>query len=160
MLSGARLGPDAERSAFGALSAFAVTVVVARAINSILERERPATRPRALARRIWRAPGGKHSRVHHFVPGIGLTLLSGGAAILRAGDRTGMALSVAHGTGTALVLDELAVMLQRRDAYWRSEKLAFAQGGVAGLAAAVLAGRFYRRGMRAGRRPDQATPLR
>lgn len=146
LLSGAGDAPAYERSAFGALSSFAVTIAIARAAASLKEREQPATRPRALLRRAWRTPGGSHVRVHHFVPGTALAFVGGGAAILRSGDLLGIGLSMVWGTGTALALDEIEVVLRRRDAYWRSKPLALAEAGSAAVGAAVLATRFHRRG--------------
>jgi len=63
--------------------------------------------------------GGRH--VHHFVPGIGLAFLSGGAAIATRGKEIDRWLAVPFGAGAALTLDEAALLLQLEDVYWTEE---------------------------------------
>lgn len=143
-LRGYRVSSPAERAGFGMLSAFAVTVAIARAINYGRERDRHAPRLRSWARRAYHAPGGNELRVHHFVPGIGLTFLAGGGAILTRSDGHESWLGPLFGVGAGLVLDEIGLLLQADNPYWGSEALAVAQSAVAALGAAALAIRFSR----------------
>jgi hypothetical protein len=144
-LRGYRVSSPAERAGFGMLSAFAITVATARAINYGRERDRQAPRLRSWARRTYHAPGANELRVHHFVPGIGLTLAAGGGAILTHSDGHETWLGPLFGTGAGLVLDEIALLVQADNPYWGSETLALAQSAVAALGAAALAVRFSRK---------------
>jgi hypothetical protein len=54
--------------------------------------------------------------------------------------------TVLFGVGTGLTLDEVALLVELQNPYWRSGKASLVQGALAALAAAVLAARFYRRG--------------
>ena len=84
--------------------------------------------------------------MHHFLPGIGLALTAGAAAILTRRDGRKLWLSLPFGTGAGLTFDEVALLVKRDNPYWGSEALALAQGAVAALAAAALAAHFCRRG--------------
>jgi hypothetical protein len=55
-------------------------------------------------------------------------------------------LGLAFGTGSGLTLDEIAVLTERDNPYWESERLALAQAAVAALGAAGLMGRFLGKG--------------
>ncbi|MDA0565463.1 hypothetical protein LG943_14225 [Streptomonospora sp. S1-112] len=66
-------------------------------------------------------PGGLH--IHHVVFGVGFMMLGGVAALLIT-DRTGVPIAVAaalFGFGSALVLDEFALILHLRDVYWTEQ---------------------------------------
>lgn len=84
------------------------------------------------------APGGLH--IHHVVFGVAFMLLGGVAALLIP-DRTGVPIAVAaalFGLGSALVLDEFALILHLRDVYWTEQGRAsvdavFAAIGLTGL---------------------------
>jgi hypothetical protein len=128
------------------LSAFAITVATARAVNYRRERDRRAPRLRSWARRAYHAPGDDGLRLHHFVPGIGLTFAAGGGAILTRSDGHESWLGPLFGTGAGLVLDEIGLLVQADNPYWGSETLALAQSAVAALGAAALAVRFSRQG--------------
>ena len=127
-------------------SAFAATIVVSRLVNYVRERRRPAPRIRSWTRRAYHSPGREQLRVHHFLPGMGLALATGGAAILTRSDGREFWLSLPFGAGAGLTLDEIALLLKRDKPYWDSERFALIQSTVGGLAAAALAGRFVRRG--------------
>lgn len=143
---GYRTVSPAERAGFEMLSAFSSTVAASRALNYVRERRRPAPRLRSLTRRAHTAAERRRLRVHHYVPGIGLIFAAGGAAILtRPGDREAW-LSLTFGAGAGLTLDEIALLIQVDNPYWRSETAALAQAAVAALAAGALAARFHRRG--------------
>jgi hypothetical protein len=152
---GYRVGSPAERAGFGMLSAFAVTVATARAVNYGRERGRRAPRLRSWARRAYHTPGGGELRVHHFVPGIGLTFIAGGGAILIHSDGHETWLGPLFGTGAGLVLDEIGLLLQADNPYWGSEALALAQSAVAALGATALAIRFSRQTRPAPSEPRQ-----
>jgi hypothetical protein len=64
--------------------------------------------------------GGQH--LHHYMWGIGL--LTGVGAIAVSGtdeQKNHPSLSVAYGSGLALIVDELALLLDLRDVYWAKE---------------------------------------
>lgn len=130
------------------LSAFAATIAVSRGINYARERRRSAPRLRSWARRAYHSPGREQLRVHHFVPGMGLAFTAGGAAIMVRTDGREVWLGLPFGTGVALTVDEIALLLKRDNPYWDSETFALGQAAVAALAAAALVGRFHRRGAR------------
>jgi hypothetical protein len=145
-LRGYRSVSPAERGALGLLSAFAPTVAVARGINYVRERRRPAPRLRSWARRAYSAPGQDQVRVHHFVPGMGLAFAAGCAAILSRSDGREFWLSLPFGAGVGLTLDEIALLVDRDNPYWASERAALAQSAAAGLAATALAAHMVRLG--------------
>jgi hypothetical protein len=66
-------------------------------------------------------PGGLH--IHHAVFGIGLMLLGGIAGFAMPPDLAGWraAAAAVFGIGSALVLDEFALILRLRDVYWSQE---------------------------------------
>ena len=138
-----------ERAAFGMLSTFAAAIGISRSVNYVRERRRPAPRLRSWARRAYHSPGQERLRVHHYLPGIGLALAAGGAAILTRTDGRELWLSLPFGAGAGLTLDELALLVERDNPYWDSERFALIQSGAAALAAAALAARFHRLGARA-----------
>jgi len=136
--------PTRERAAFGVLLSFACTIAISRAINYMRERRRPFPRTRGRVRRVynWPRPGG--TRVHHFVPGIGVALAAGGTAITGT-DGWEQLLSIPFGIGAGLTADEIALLIDVDNPYWRSERLAIYQATAAGLGAALLAARATRR---------------
>jgi hypothetical protein len=144
---GYRAVSAAERAGFGMLTAYAAAIGSSRAVNYGRERNRRMPRVRSWARRAHHAPGrGDQLRIHHFLPGIGLAFLAGGAAILTHGDGGELWLGIPFGTGTGLALDEVGLLVSADNPYWRSESLALAQSAAAALGAAALAIRFHRRG--------------
>ena len=116
-LTGYHAAPPAERASFGMLSACAITIAVARAITYGIERDRNAPRLRSWARRAYQALEGDAVRVHHFVPGIALTLASGAAATLTRSDGHEFTLSVPLGTGAGLILDEIGLLVESDNPY-------------------------------------------
>jgi hypothetical protein len=124
-------------------TSFSCTVLTTRAVNYVRERRRPMPAMRSRARRLWSAPRSSDLRVHHFVPGIGIVAALGATAILSSTDRTATWLSAPFGTGLALTLDELALLLNRKNAYWTSERFAFSQAAVSGAIALGLTGHVY-----------------
>jgi hypothetical protein len=59
--------------------------------------------------------------IHHFIPGILLTFVSGGGAIVLRHERLHPILAVPFGIGMALILDESALLLELKDVYWSEE---------------------------------------
>jgi hypothetical protein len=148
------LSPSPERAASAVLTSYSITIAAARGVNYVRERRRVAPRLRSLARRAYAAPRGDGARVHHFLPGIALSLLTGGVAVVTRTTGAELRFGLPFGTGAALTLDELALLTGFDKGYWRSERFAIVQGGVSAFAAAILAGRFGWRG-RAGAGPAE-----
>jgi hypothetical protein len=91
--------------------------------------------------------GQRH--IHHFVPGIALAFLCGGAAIAATHERLEQSLAVGFGAGVGLTFDEAALLLDLRDVYWTREGVLSVQvslGVTAVMAAAILGLRLIRRG--------------
>lgn len=91
--------------------------------------------------------GERH--VHHFVPGIVLSLLAGGAAVLTDDEQLEAWLAIPFGVGTALTLDESALLLRLDDVYWSEEGIVSVQISFVALlmlSGAALALRTLRRG--------------
>ncbi|WP_395106451.1 hypothetical protein [Actinomadura sp. SCN-SB] len=67
------------------------------------------------------APGGHH--IHHVVFGLGLMCVGGVGGLLPRDDTSAMAAALAgvFGAGTALVLDEFALVLHLQDVYWSEQ---------------------------------------
>lgn len=89
------------------------------------------------------------THVHHFVPGIGLLLLAGGASVLSRDEAHDPPLAIAFGVGAALTLDESALLLRLDDVYWSEEGILSVQVTLAAaslVSAAALASRILRRG--------------
>lgn len=91
------------------------------------------------------------THVHHFVPGIAMMMLAGGASIASADERLDPLLAVPFGAGAALTLDESALLLRLDDVYWTEEGILSVQVTLAVSAVAsslALAMRALRRGER------------
>ena len=88
--------------------------------------------------------------MHHAVPGIAISLVTGATAILTREDGQAAWLSLPFGIGTGLTLDQIALLFERDNPYWGSEGIALTEAAVAALAASGIAARVHRRGVRAG----------
>jgi hypothetical protein len=89
------------------------------------------------------------SHVHHFVPGIVVAFLAGGASIVVRDQRLGPLLAIPFGTGVALTLDESALLLRLDDVYWTEEGIVSVHimlSALGVLAAAALLLKVLRRG--------------
>ncbi len=109
-----RVGP-AERALMLSWAAFGVTFGIARAVTHLL-RHRDAGSGGSGGIVI----GGRH--LHHYNFGIALLMLVGGIAVhgqepLRRHPLT----AISYGTGCALIVDELALLLDLQDVYWAKE---------------------------------------
>jgi hypothetical protein len=91
--------------------------------------------------------GSKH--IHHFVPGTLLSLAAGGASIASPNEQLDRWLAIPFGVGTALVLDESALLLELQDVYWSEEgivSLQIAFAAVTAIAALAYGVRVVARG--------------
>ena len=91
--------------------------------------------------------GRRH--VHHFVPGIVLAFVSGGAAVVSRNQELDRWLALPFGAGVALTLDESALLLDFEDVYWTEEGVVSVQitmAAIALLGALELTRRVLRRG--------------
>jgi hypothetical protein len=89
--------------------------------------------------------------VHHFVPGILIAFVAGGAGILTSNDRLESAFAIPFGVGMGLTFDEAALLLDLRDVYWSREGLLSVQISLAiaaTLGGTILALRMIGRGER------------
>jgi hypothetical protein len=89
--------------------------------------------------------GRRH--IHHFVPGIGLAFLAGGAGIVAREPRPWLA--APFGAGVALTLDESALLIHLDDVYWAEDGILSVQITLAAMAVLglyVRARRLMRRG--------------
>lgn len=133
----------AENALFNMLASFTLTFALARAVTHLI-RARGALGPVRNVR-----VGGSH--IHHFVPGILLAFVSGGAALLVRDESIDPWLALPFGVGTALTLDESALLLKLDDVYWSEEGVVSVQvtfAAVMMLSAGMLAVRVLRRGER------------
>src|SRR5262245_29380121 len=71
--------------------------------------------------------------IHHMVPGLVLALTSGYLGLVLTAQRPTNLLAILFGIGTALVLDEFALLLRLADVYWEPQ-------GRESVDAVVLAG--------------------
>jgi hypothetical protein len=136
-----RQASHAETSLLNMLSSFMITFGTVRASTHVI-RTRGNFGP-------FRNVRLGDSHVHHFVPGILLALLSGGTAVIVKDERLDPWLAIPFGVGTALTLDESALLLKLDDVYWSEEGIVSVQITLAALAmlsAAILALRVLRRG--------------
>jgi hypothetical protein len=93
--------------------------------------------------------GGRH--VHHFIPGILLAFVAGGAALVTERERIEEALAIPFGVGVGMTFDEAALLLELEDVYWSREGLISLQlsfGLAAVLGATILGLRMLSRGER------------
>ena len=138
---GYRTSPEQENALFNMAAAFALTLGLARWTTALIRSGRHR-RPMGDV-----FVGRRH--IHHFVPGIVLALGAGGSAIALRRRNVDRWLALPFGAGSALVLDEAAVLLQLEDVYWSEEgvlsvQLSFA--ALAVLASLALVVRLLRRG--------------
>jgi hypothetical protein len=133
--------PVLENATFMLLTSFVTIFISARGISYLLRRRSSVGPFRDL--RV----GRRH--IHHFVPGIALLMLSGGAAILTKDESLEPKLAVLFGAGMGMTLDESALLLELEDVYWTEEGLLGVQitlAVAAMFAALALALKFTRRG--------------
>lgn len=82
-------------------------------------------------------PGGLH--IHHVVFGVVLMLIGGVSALLAYRSMPGLVVAaVLFGIGSALVLDEFALILHLKDVYWEEEGRTSIDAVFAAVAIAIL----------------------
>ena len=144
-VAGYQAGSEREHALLNLLVAYAVTAGLAR-LSTHQIRSRGAFGP--FRNRRW---GDRH--IHHFVPGIGLALLTGGASIVSRDEDWDRWLAIPFGIGAALTLDEAALLVQLEDVYWSKEGVLSVQASMAtlsGLGALAIGLRTVRRGEEVG----------
>lgn len=129
---GYRVSSTRDNTVFSMVATFVWTFGWARAITYAIR-----VRGRLGPIRDLRTASGRH--IHHFLPGMVLALLAGGWSIASQNQDLDRWLAFPFGLGTALVVDEAALLLELEDVYWTEEghlsvQLAFA---TVGLLAAV-----------------------
>jgi hypothetical protein len=138
---GYRQTPARETALLNLLSSFTLTVGVARlSVHTI--RARGSWGPfRNLS------IGRRH--IHHFVPGIVMAFLAGGASIVSRDEGLDQWFAIPFGAGLALTLDESALLLELDDVYWTEAGVVSVQITLAALgllSTVALALRMLRRG--------------
>jgi hypothetical protein len=91
--------------------------------------------------------GGRH--IHHFVPGILIAFLAGGAGLITQSKKLEQMLAVPFGAGIGFTFDEAALLLDLRDVYWTREGVVSVQlsfGLAAILGGTIIFLRMLRRG--------------
>lgn len=130
-----------ENAMFNLLAAFVGSFALARGVAHLLRRRRTVGPFRNM--RV----GGRH--IHHFVPGIVISFVSGSAGIVSRDERLEPKLALAFGAGMGMTLDESALLLELDDVYWSREGLLGVQitlSVTALMGALALGLRFLRRG--------------
>jgi hypothetical protein len=133
--------PARENALFNLFTSFVTTFITVRSVTTLL-RDRRSVGP---FRNV--VVGRRH--IHHYVPGILLTFLSGSAAIATRREGLESWLAIPFGAGMGLTLDEAALLLELDDVYWSEEGIVSVQIALAAIAmmsSVALAGRFLHRG--------------
>jgi hypothetical protein len=133
--------PARENALFNLFTSFVTTFITVRSVTTLL-RDRRSVGP---FRNV--IVGRRH--IHHYVPGILLTFLSGSAAIATRREGLESWLAIPFGAGMGLTLDEAALLLELDDVYWSEEGIVSVQIALAAtamLSAVALATRFLKRG--------------
>jgi hypothetical protein len=150
-LEGYRGGTRREHALLNLLLAYSTTWALARASTHVIRRRGAFGPMRNLVVR--------RTHIHHFVPGILMAFLAGGASVLTRSVDVEQWLAVPFGAGVALTLDESALLLQLDDVYWSEEGIVSVQVGFATLvllSTLALVLRVLRRGERAVLEPYDA----
>jgi hypothetical protein len=133
--------PARENALFNLFTSFVTTFVSVRAVTTLLRGRRNVGPFRNVV------VGRRH--IHHYVPGILLTFVSGSAAIATRREGLESWLAIPFGAGMGLTLDESALLLELDDVYWSEEGIVSVQIALAAaamLSSVALATRFLRRG--------------
>ena len=137
--AGYRAGSANETAVLNLFVTFGTTFGVARAVTHSIRRGAGPLRNVQIGRR----------HIHHFVPGILLTLLSGGVSIGLRHERLDPWLSVPFGIGAALIVDETALLIELDDVYWSEQgvlSIDVSLGAISALGCLALLVRMVRRG--------------
>jgi hypothetical protein len=141
-----------ENAAFIMLGSFVTTFGIARSVTYVI-RSRGGIGPIHDVQ-----VGDRH--IHHFVPGVLISFLSGGIAIASRNEALGRWMAVPFGVGVALVLDETALLLELEDVYWAERgvvSIEVAFGAIALFALIAYLIRVLRRGELQARELDWVT---
>jgi hypothetical protein len=142
-VEGYRSGSARENALLNLLLAFSVTFGVVR-LSTHQIRSRGTWGP-------FRNVVVGETHIHHFVPGIVVAFLAGGASVVSRKEDWDKWLAIPFGAGAALVLDESALLLELDDVYWSEEGVVSVQIALAAmalLATGVVGLRVLRRGER------------
>jgi hypothetical protein len=142
-VSGYRTGSTRENTLLNLLGSFTLTFAGTRLSTLVIRR-----RGRLGPIRNYRL-GSRH--IHHFVPGIVLAFLAGGASVVSRDERLDPWLALPFGVGVALTLDESALLLELDDVYWTERGILSVQitfGALSLVSSVALALRVLRRGER------------
>jgi hypothetical protein len=137
--AGYHAGSARENAVFNVLIAFAGTLGAARTVTHLIRHGAAPFGNMVVGRR----------HIHHFVPGIAMALVAGGASIGLRHEELDKWLAIPFGAGAALVLDEAALLLDLEDVYWSRRGVLSVQislGAAALLGGAGLGVRLVRRG--------------
>ena len=138
---GYRATSNRENAVFNLLASFTATFGITRASTALIRSGKGYG--------IFRDLTIADRRVHHFVPGILLTLGSGGTSISLRRKSFDRWLALPFGAGAALILDEAALLLELEDVYWTERGVLSLQvsfGAISLLAAIALGVRLLHRG--------------
>jgi hypothetical protein len=141
LLEGYRVSSTRENTMVNMVASFVTTFAITRGITHALHARGALGPIRNLV------AGGRH--IHHLVPGTVLNLVSGAAAISLSRESRNRWLAIPFGIGSALVLDESALLLELDDVYWSEEgklsvQIAFATMGLLGAIGYAI--QVHRRG--------------
>ena len=101
-----------QQSAFASWASFTATFIAVRGITYAIRNEIPPFHDVEL--------GGTH--LHHYIWGIAMLSGAGGMAVYGDSNlRRHPVVGGVYGTGLALVVDELALLLELRDVYWQRQ---------------------------------------
>lgn len=140
-VTGYKLSSPREHAALNLLVSYAIAAGLVR-LSTYSIRQRGSFGP-FRDRKV----GGRH--IHHFLPGIVIAFLSGGASIVARDHMLDRWFAVPFGVGAALTLDEAALLVELEDVYWSEKGVLSVQvtlGTLAGLGGLALALRVLRRG--------------
>jgi hypothetical protein len=139
--SGYRQATTRETALLALLSSFTLTFAFVRTTTYVMRRYGEFG--------LFRSVRVGDNHIHHFVPGIALSLVSGAASIISRNEAYDTWLAIPFGVGAALTLDESALLLELDDVYWTAEGIVSVQialGAMGALSSLALAGRLLRRG--------------
>ena len=140
-VAGYKTGDPKENALLNVLLSYALTFALVRASTHSI-RHRGSFGP------FRNVLIGEH-HIHHYVPGIVLAFLAGGISVVSRDETLDQWLAVPFGIGTALTLDEAALLINLEDVYWSEEGILSVQvalAGLTGLGALALSLRLFRRG--------------
>lgn len=129
---GYRVSQTRENVVFNMVASFVWTFGWARGITYAIR-----TRGHLGPIRNVTTSGGRH--IHHFIPGMVIAFVAGGAGIASRREEMKRWLALPFGMGVALVLDETALLLELEDVYWSEEGVLSVQAAFSavGLLAAL-----------------------